>query len=531
LAYQAELENHRRWLSYDFLCGRVNEQHYMWPYLLRAGIKPHEILYFLQNNCVPHIAGFNYYITSERYLDDDMSKYPECYHGGNEYHKYADIETVKVPMTEENGPAVLLREAWEHLQIPLAITECHLHSTREDQIRWFHTMWKTVNQVKEEGADIRAITAWAIFGLTGWNRLCTQRGGDYEPGVFNVSTGCPRPTALARLLQELTHHRVYYHPVLENEGWWQRANRQQYGVTKVVSIRRKKKSNCRPLLILGKTGTLGRAFSKICDERNVHHLLLSRADLDITNGTAITQLIGELDPWGVINAAGYVNVDEAEKDCANCTKANTDGPVMLARICAEQSVRFLTFSSDLVFDGTKETPYVESDVANPLNMYGYTKAMAEQQVVQINEGALIIRTSSFFGPWDNYNFVVKTLAELKENKTVKAAVDVIVSPTYLPDLVHTSLDLLLDGDKGIFHLANQGALSWAQWAEKIALMAGCDPALVQAHSQSDLKWKAKRPHYTVLQSERGLQLPALEDALERCFEALGNTYQTGRIAV
>lgn len=460
-----------------------------------------------------------------------MSKYPACYHGGNGRHTYADIETVKVPMTVENGPALLLREAWEHLQIPLAITECHLHSTREDQMRWFHTMWNTVNQVREEGADIRAITAWAIFGLTGWNRLCTQRGGDYEPGVFNVSSGCPRPTALARLLQELTHHRVYYHPVLENEGWWQRSNRQQYGVTKVVSIRRKKKSSCRPLLVLGKTGTLGRAFSRVCDERNVHHLLLSRTDLDITNADALAQVVKELHPWGIINAAGYVNVDEAERDREKCVKTNTEGPAMLARICGEHGIRFLTFSSDLVFDGTKAMAYMESDDIIPVNVYGQSKALAEEQVRACNSDALIIRTSSFFSPWDQYNFVVKTLADLKESKVVKAAADVTVSPTYVPDLVHASLDLLLDGDSGIYHVTNQGAISWAEWAKTIALMAGCDPMLVQGVSQNDLKWKAKRPTYSVLQSEKGIQLPLLQDAMERCFEALGNTYQSGRIAV
>ena len=140
------------------------------------------------------------------------------------------------------GPETLLKEAWERLGIPLAITECHLHSTREDQIRWFHRMWETVNKVKEAAVDFRAITAWAIFGLTGWNRLCTEPGGIYEPGVFNISSGCPRPTALARYLQQLTKHKVYYHTILENEGWWQRENRQLYGNHKVVRMKKNPRS-------------------------------------------------------------------------------------------------------------------------------------------------------------------------------------------------------------------------------------------------------------------------------------------------
>jgi dTDP-4-dehydrorhamnose reductase len=532
LAYQAEMENHRRWLSYDLLCGRVNRDHYMWSYLVKAGIKEEDILYFIDNHCTPHIAGFNYYITSERYLDDDMAKYPQQYHGGNGRHNYADIETVKVPMTVEHGPALLLKEAWEHLQLPIAITECHLHSTREDQMRWFNMMWKTVNQVKDEGVDIRAITAWAIFGLYGWNCLVTKPCGDYEPGVFNLSSGCPKPTALARLLQELTQHSVYYHPVLELEGWWQRETRQQFGVNKVVSINKKKEPrNCRPLLILGKTGTLGAAFSRVCEERNIHHLVLSRADLDITDAASMEQVIKELHPWGIINAAGYVRVDEAEEDANACMEANCHGPSVLAKLCHEQRVRFLTFSTDLVFDGNKNSPYVESDAVNPLNVYGHSKASAEKRMLKDNPEALIIRTSSFFGPWDRYNFVVQTLASLNEGKTVKAASDVYVSPTYVPDLVHVSLDLLLDGDNGIYHVTNGDAVSWAELAEKIAHLSGCDASLVKRVRQNRMGWKARRPAYSVLRSEKGIRLQPLEQALERCFEALGHTYRSGKIAV
>ena len=532
LVYQAEMENHRRWLSYDLLCGRVDRDHYMWPYLVRAGITEEELLYFADNPCVPHVAGFNYYITSERYLDEHLSLYPESYHGGNGRHHYADIETVKVPLREESGPAVLLREAWTHLQLPMAITECHLHSTREDQMRWFHTMWKTVNKLKKEGVDIRAITAWAIFGLYGWNRLCTVAAGDYEPGVFNGSTGCPRPTALARLLQQLTEHQVYYHPVLHNEGWWQRDTRHQYGAHKVVEMKRKKPSRkCRPLLVLGRTGTLGQAFSRICDDRHIHHLLLSRADLDLTDKEAMRRVVEELNPWGLINAAGYVRVDEAEDDSAACLEANCHGPAALAALCKEKGVRFLSFSSDLVFDGGKRGAYTESDPVAPLNVYGESKALSEERILHHNPEALVIRTSSFFGPWDEYNFVTTTLAALKEGRTVTVAGDVWVSPTYVPDLVHASLDLLLDGEHGICHVTNDGALTWAELARQAAVLAGYDPLLVRAVPLRALHPRARRPYYSVLVSEKGIRLPTVEAALERYLEACGLSRERERIAV
>jgi len=533
LQYQADFENERRWLSYELLCGTLTPDKVMYQYMLQQGISEAELNWFLQNNCVPHIAGFNYYLTSERYLDEDLDKYPECYHGGNEQHRYADIHTVHVAMQgKAHGPETLLKEAWERLKIPLAITECHLHSTREDQIRWFHRMWETVNKVKEAGVDFRAITAWAIFGLTGWNRLCTEPGGVYEPGVFNVSSGCPRPTALARYLQELTKHKVYYHPILENEGWWQRPNRQLYGNHKVVRMKKKQTvKSCQPLLILGKTGTLGTAFSRICEERNIHHLLLSRADLDITDTASMEQVIQELKPWGIINAAGYVRVDEAEKDESSCLQSNGHGPAALAAACHRLGVQFLTFSSDLVFDGTKDEPYTESDAPNPLNVYGQSKALAEEKVLENNPKAIVIRTSSFFGPWDNFNFVTTTLNELKEGRTVVAAEDVTMSPTYVPDLVHMSLDLLLDHDHGLFHVANDGAISWAELARKVAAMAGYNTSLIKGVSTQELNLAAKRPLYSVLQSEKGVQLPSLDQALERYFEAMANVYLADKIAV
>ena len=205
LKYQADFENHRRWISYDLLCGRVNKEHPLYNYLTKTvGLTDEELDYFQDNYCLPEICGFNYYLTSERYLDEDLSKYPEEFHGGNDMHTYADIYTVLVKLSEESGPGLLLREAYEHLQLPIAVTECHLYSTRQEQMRWFNQMWETVNDLKEEGIDIRALTAWALFGLHGWNKLVTEPWGTYEPGVFNLSTGQPRPTALARLIQVLT---------------------------------------------------------------------------------------------------------------------------------------------------------------------------------------------------------------------------------------------------------------------------------------------------------------------------------------
>jgi dTDP-4-dehydrorhamnose reductase len=295
--------------------------------------------------------------------------------------------------------------------------------------------------------------------------------------------------------------------------------------------KRNKKANCRPLIVLGKTGTLGTAFSRICDERNIHHLLLSRADLDLTDTTEMEQVLKELNPWGVINAAGYVNVDEAEADEKTCMQVNAEGPALLAAACYQNDIRFLSFSTDLVFDGSKDEPYTENDATAPLNVYGRSKARLEELMAQNNPDAMVIRTSSFFGPWDNGNFVSATLKDLREGRCVTAATDLHMSPTYVPDLAHKSLDLLLDGEEGIFHVANDGSTTWADLARQVAVMAGYDEAMISGVTAASLQKKAERPQQSSLRSEKGIRLPSWEDALERYLEAAGVDYSSSKIAV
>jgi dTDP-4-dehydrorhamnose reductase len=223
-------------------------------------------------------------------------------------------------------------------------------------------------------------------------------------------------------------------------------------------------------------------------------------------------------PWAVLNAAGYVRVDDAEHEPDRCFRENAIGPAVLARACAERGIRFLTFSSDLVFDGRQRAPYLESDPVSPLNIYGRSKAEAEKRVLDVLPTALVIRTSAFFGPWDDYNFVTKVLRALQRGESFPATEDAVVSPTYVPDLAHACLDLLIDGERGIWHLANAGAASWADFARRAAVLAGLDPLAIRGCLLADMALPAPRPPYSVLGSERGTLLPQLDDALRRYFE-------------
>ncbi len=509
LEYQAEFENKRRWISYDILCGKLDDQKFFWHYLIgEVGIEEEELQFFIDNPCPPDIAGFNYYVTSERYLDEKTELFPPESYGGNGTHFYADIAAVRA--VKPTGLKSLLNEAWNRFHIPIALTEVHMHCTREEQLRWFKEAWDSCIELKKEGVDIKAITAWSMLGAFDWNSLLTREDKIYESGVFDISAERFRPTAIAKLLQTLSDTGSYSHPVIEEKGWWHKS---YPGNNTIFS-----NSNVSPLLILGGTGTLGTAFGNICEMRAIPYRSFSHQQLDITNTEEIQKAIDEYKPWAIINATGYVRVDDAETEQHKCFQLNAEAPGKLAAICNDHGIQLMTFSSDLVFDGEKQSPYFEIDSVKPLNIYGRSKADGERLVLQHFPSALIIRTSAFFGPWDKYNFAFNILNSLKENQTCSAVKDVIVSPTYVPDLVNKSLDLLIDGEHGIWHLSNEGMLTWCEFAEELASRAHFHKKHISPCFQHETTWKARRPQYSVLRSDKGITLPPVLNAIERFFE-------------
>lgn len=519
LNYQAVFENHRRWLTFDFLCGKVIPGHPLWKNFIDTGISADELLFFHHNSCPPDILGFNHYITSERYLDQNYQKYPPHTYGGNKKHRYADVEAIRIAHDQPCGLEVLLREAWNRYELPIAMTEVHLHCTREEQLRWFKEKYETCCSLVKEGISIRAVTAWSLLGAFGWNKLLTQPKGDYEPGVFSIVSGKPRPTALASYIISLKVPEAKSHPLLNGRGWWHRDIRLLYENEFVEKVSIFCKEAVPPVLILGKNGTLGKAFSKICESRGIGYRLLGRQDLNICNVQDIEKGINLHKPWAIINTAGYVRVDDAETDIEKCFDDNATGPELLAIACKKYSIKFLTFSSDLVFDGTKKHAYVESDEPRPLNIYGKSKAEGEFRVLKADDSSLIIRTSAFFGPWDQYNFVNNVVNALLLSRHFVVLKDVFISPTYVPDLVNTSLDLLIDDEKEIWHVSNEGEITWADMAYEIARIGRYDKNLLKPRSVCLMDIKAPRPVYSVLKSEKGIILPTIENALSRYFEA------------
>lgn len=524
LQYQANFENERRWLTYDLLCGRVNRDHPLWKYLRRNKITEKELAFFQENTCVPDVFGFNHYLTSERFLDGRLHRYPKHTHGGNGRHVYADVEAVRIKLKEESGLGTLLQEAWERYHQPMAVTEVHLHCHREEQLRWFRQVWSTCRDLLAKGVDIKGVTAWAMLGSFGWNKLLTEPQGDYEPGTFDVRSGSPRPTALARFLKERKGDAAQDELAMGN-GWWQRSSRFFHRPLLVQQHHETVPPTGSPLLIIGKNGTLGRAFARVCDERHLPYRLLSRADCDLCDPDSINDAIEKFRPWAIVNASGFVRVDDAESEKEKCFADNTTAPSNLAHAAARYGIKLATFSSDLVFDGRKMAPYTEDDQPNPLNTYGLTKARAEELVTGANAAALVIRTSAFFGPWDEYNFAHFVRKSLLNEESINVVHDTLISPTYVPDLVHATLDLLMDGEKGIWHLSNNGEISWADLANEVADRFGLNRKFIHTISNEECHYPASRPRYSVLTSHRGILLPSLDDALRRYTEQMKDAVQ------
>jgi dTDP-4-dehydrorhamnose reductase len=510
LAYQASHENERRWLSLDLLFGRVRDGHPFHGWLSRKAAAPGELEELAEGGGRPDIIGFDHYLTSERFLDQRIGRYPGVEPGSNHQHRYVDVEAARVShLAPLLGPGPRLRETWERYQTPIAVTEVHHGCTREEQVRWLVDMWRAAEGERARGADIRAVTLWAMFGVVDWRSLLTRHEGAYDVGAFDTRSETPRPTLVAKAAKSLGAGEGFDHPLLDLPGWWRRPGRSH--ARRRYETLPKRAALARPILITGATGTLGQAFARICAHRGLAYVLTGRAELDISDDASIAAAFARHRPWAIINAAGFVRVGEAEDNADECFRANVAGPELLARACAAGGIPLVTFSSDLVFDGKLGRAYVEPDAPAPACEYGRSKAEAEARLLAIDSDALIIRSSAFFGPWDRYNFAFDFIGRLKRGEDIVASERTIVSPTYVPDLVHATLDLLLDGERGIWHLTNQGAVSWHDLACEVADMAKVGRGRVRA-AADDV------PADTSLSSTRGLLLRPLDRALSDFLE-------------
>jgi dTDP-4-dehydrorhamnose reductase len=251
------------------------------------------------------------------------------------------------------------------------------------------------------------------------------------------------------------------------------------------------------IAVVGAKGQLGSAFVRALGDSC---LKVTRAELDLTDLAAIAPWVRSVRPELVINCAAYTAVDAAETDVEAARTVNATAVGALAEATARHDVGLVTFSTDYVFDGEKETGYVESDEPNPLNVYGRTKLEGERLALDAHPAPLVLRTSWLLSP-THRNFLTTMLERMAEGE-VSVVTDQRGRPTFVDDLARATLDGVAARISGILHLANQGEATWFRLAREIAALAGFDPELVRPTTSAELGRPARRPANSVLDSER-----------------------------
>ena len=271
--------------------------------------------------------------------------------------------------------------------------------------------------------------------------------------------------------------------------------------------------NPRRIIVIGANGRLGAALAREY-QRAFSVRAFARSQLDLVKLDQVRSLL-ETEFDLLINCAALTNVDYCESHRNEAFLINAQAPRLLAEICAEKSAKLVHISTDYVFDGKQDTPYVEEDPPAPSSVYAEAKLAGEQEVLAVSPKNLVVRLSWVFGP-DKPSFIDQIIQRARENETVTAVADKFSSPSYTIDVANW-LRLSLEKDaQGILHLCNSGACSWQQWAQyAIDVCRELGLPLMAEHvgklSLTDMKnFVARRPVYTVLSTAKFTALTGVQ---------------------
>ncbi len=282
------------------------------------------------------------------------------------------------------------------------------------------------------------------------------------------------------------------------------------------------------LLIFGRYGQVGSALCKQLADRSDDYevVALDKGDLDLTQIEAVKQAVLDAEPDWVINTAAYTAVDHAEEDQEVARLINAAAPEAMAEACKVLGIPFFHYSTDYVFDGENEQPYLEGDDTNPQSVYGVTKLEGEQAVLAAQPASLILRTAWVYAK-EGANFVNTMLRLGKERDQLNVVADQYGSPTLAWDLAvatiaiidNTEVDKVIDV-AGIYHATGSGVTNWSGFAEAIFDLAGYTKVSVNPIPSSDYPTPAARPTYSVLSNQKllnvfGLKMPDWQDSLKR----------------
>ncbi len=277
------------------------------------------------------------------------------------------------------------------------------------------------------------------------------------------------------------------------------------------------------IVIIGADGQVGTAFRTLLGDDATY---LTRDSFDLCDTkTLIPQVLGPLNSDVIINCAAYTAVDQAEADYATAQTVNATAVGDLAAFAHDTGARFVTFSTDHVFDGTSDGPYVESDRPNPINVYGKTKRAGEIAALDINPKTLVVRTSWVIAG-SHRNFA-RSILEATREDTISVVNDQRGRPTIADDLAAAVLDAVHQGVEGLLHLTNQGTVSRYGLAREVLSIAGHDPDRVRPCTTDEYPTVARRPENGALGSERlePLSLPRLPSYRPGLERAVGSLLQ------
>lgn len=257
-----------------------------------------------------------------------------------------------------------------------------------------------------------------------------------------------------------------------------------------------------PVMIVGSTGMLGRAWVALLRGRGIEHVLTTRAEVDLRDPGSIERTVNGRCRW-VVNCAAWTDVDGAEKDFAGAVALNATGVEALARRCKKVGATLVHYSTDYVFNGQATRPYPTDHPREPLNAYGKSKAMGEEAIERSGCRYLILRTSWLYAPWGK-NFVRTIAGLLRQRDSIKVVDDQRGRPTSCEPLAETSLKLMTKDAEGMYHATDGGECTWYGLAREVGRLLGTK-CRVDPCTTAEFPRPAKRPAYSVLdlsQTER-----------------------------
>jgi dTDP-4-dehydrorhamnose reductase len=269
--------------------------------------------------------------------------------------------------------------------------------------------------------------------------------------------------------------------------------------------------------IFGASGLLGQELVRAVNVQGAQHTALSSKDADLRDHSQVEQVIRDSQPDWIILAAAFTDVDGCEANRDLAWAVNCEGAVNAAQAARKTGSRLMFLSTDYVFDGTKGSPYEIGDPRNPINVYGETKARAEERLLEIVPDVCIVRTSWLFGHGGRcFPATILKLAAAKPE--ISVVDDQRGSPTFTRDLAPTLMQLCEKGAQGIVHATNSGNCTWYEVAKEIVRISGL-PAEVKPITTAEFPRPARRPAFSVLSATSlgtyGLQIPGWQDALRR----------------